>query len=128
MTRVAGSLAKSGEVMKLVNNLMKVPQLHKTMVEMSRGGGACWPRPLLQVQSMDVSFMHTSCFCCSFAALRSQPLLPHHAVLHGACPAVHQCARPAASAAPSVSPVHMSCVMPHRLPLQRWPRRASLRR
>ncbi|PRW57435.1 vacuolar sorting-associated 24-like protein 1-like [Chlorella sorokiniana] len=36
MTRVAGSLAKSGEVMKLVNNLMKVPQLHKTMVEMSR--------------------------------------------------------------------------------------------
>lgn len=40
MTRVAGSLAKSGEVMKLVNNLMKVPQLHKTMVEMSRGGRA----------------------------------------------------------------------------------------
>lgn len=40
MTRVAGSLAKSGEVMKLVNNLMKVPQLHKTMVEMSRGGAA----------------------------------------------------------------------------------------
>lgn len=46
MTRVAGSLAKSGEVMKLVNNLMKVPQLHKTMVEMSRGVGACRPRSL----------------------------------------------------------------------------------
>ena len=37
MTRVAGSLAKSGEVLKLVNSLMKVPQLHRTMVEMSRG-------------------------------------------------------------------------------------------
>ena len=37
MTRVAGSLAKSGEVLKLVNNLMKVPQLQRTMMEMSRG-------------------------------------------------------------------------------------------
>lgn len=37
MTRVAGSLAKSGEVLKLVNGLMKVPQLQKTMIEMSRG-------------------------------------------------------------------------------------------
>lgn len=44
MTRVAGSLAKSGEVLKLVNNLMKVPQLQRTMMEMSRGewAGACW--------------------------------------------------------------------------------------
>jgi hypothetical protein len=38
MTRVAGALTKSGEVMKLVNNLMKVPQLQRTMVEMARGG------------------------------------------------------------------------------------------
>ena len=38
MTRVAGALGKSGEVMKLVNNLMRVPALQKTMVEMSRGG------------------------------------------------------------------------------------------
>lgn len=37
MTRVAGSLQKSGEVMKLVNNLMKVPQLQRTMMEMSKG-------------------------------------------------------------------------------------------
>jgi hypothetical protein len=37
MTRVAGSLAKSGEVLKLVNNLMKVPQLQRTMMEMSKG-------------------------------------------------------------------------------------------
>ncbi|PSC71154.1 vacuolar sorting-associated 24-like protein 1-like [Micractinium conductrix] len=36
MTRVAGALGKSGEVMKLVNNLMRVPALQKTMVEMSR--------------------------------------------------------------------------------------------
>lgn len=38
MTRVAGALTNSGEVLKLVNNLMKVPQLQRTMVEMSRGG------------------------------------------------------------------------------------------
>lgn len=36
MTRVAGALTNSGEVLKLVNNLMKVPQLQRTMVEMSR--------------------------------------------------------------------------------------------
>ena len=37
MTRVAGSLQKSGEVMKLVNGLMKVPALQRTMMDMSRG-------------------------------------------------------------------------------------------
>jgi hypothetical protein len=37
MTRVAGALTKSGEVMKLVNNLMKVPQLQRTMVDMAKG-------------------------------------------------------------------------------------------
>lgn len=36
MTRVAGALTKSGEVMKLVNSLMRVPQLSRTMAEMSR--------------------------------------------------------------------------------------------
>lgn len=39
MTRVAGALTKSGEVMKLVNSLMRVPQLSRTMAEMSRGKG-----------------------------------------------------------------------------------------
>ncbi len=39
MTRVAGALTKSGEVMKLVNSLMRVPQLSRTMAEMSRGEG-----------------------------------------------------------------------------------------
>ena len=37
MTRVAGTLQKSGEVMKLVNGLMKVPALQRTMMDMSRG-------------------------------------------------------------------------------------------
>ena len=37
MTRVAGALSKSGEVLKLVNSLVKVPQLQRTMVEMARG-------------------------------------------------------------------------------------------
>ncbi|KAI3438053.1 hypothetical protein D9Q98_000496 [Chlorella vulgaris] len=36
MTRVAGALSKSGEVMKLVNNLVKVPELQRMMVGMSR--------------------------------------------------------------------------------------------
>jgi hypothetical protein len=42
MTRVAGALSKSGEVMKLVNNLVKVPELQRMMVGMSRGEGAAW--------------------------------------------------------------------------------------
>lgn len=37
MARVAGSLQKSGEVMALVNGLIKVPELQKTMAAMSRG-------------------------------------------------------------------------------------------
>lgn len=48
MTRVAGALTKSGEVMKLVNSLMRVPQLSRTMAEMSRGeggGGRVCARP-----------------------------------------------------------------------------------
>jgi Snf7 len=36
MVRVAGSLSKSAEVMKLVNGLMKAPQLNATMMQMSR--------------------------------------------------------------------------------------------
>lgn len=49
MAKVAGSLSKSTEVMKIVNNLMRVPELAKVMQDMSKGeeagraglGGAC---------------------------------------------------------------------------------------
>lgn len=41
MARVAGSLQKSGEVMSLVNGLIKVPELQKTMAAMSRGQWRC---------------------------------------------------------------------------------------
>ncbi len=37
MAKVAGSLSKSTEVMKIVNNLMKVPELARVMQEMSKG-------------------------------------------------------------------------------------------
>lgn len=37
MVKVAGSLGKSAEVMKIVNNLMKVPELAKVMQDMSKG-------------------------------------------------------------------------------------------
>lgn len=36
MVRVAGSLQKSNDVMKLVNESMKLPELQKTMMEMSK--------------------------------------------------------------------------------------------
>ena len=46
MIRVAGTLGKSSEVMKLVNDMVKLPELRSTMMEMSKGGwgggGACW--------------------------------------------------------------------------------------
>lgn len=38
MIRVAGTLDKSTEVMKGVNKLMKIPELQKSMMEMSKGG------------------------------------------------------------------------------------------
>lgn len=34
--RVAGTLSKSGEAMKLVNDMMKIPELNKSMLEMSK--------------------------------------------------------------------------------------------
>lgn len=37
MARVAGSIQKSSEVMALVNNLTKVPELQRIMVSMSKG-------------------------------------------------------------------------------------------
>jgi charged multivesicular body protein 3 len=42
MVRVAGTLSKSNEVMRLVNESLKLPELQRTMMEMSRGeaGGA----------------------------------------------------------------------------------------
>ncbi len=39
MLKVAQTLGKSTEVMKLVNQLMKMPEMQKTMVEMSKGAG-----------------------------------------------------------------------------------------
>eukprot|EP00775_Hariotina_reticulata_P002794 gene2794-3087_t len=36
MLRVSGTLQKSGEVMKLVNDTLKLPELQKTMFEMSK--------------------------------------------------------------------------------------------
>lgn len=39
MLRVSGSLQKSGEVMKLVNDTIKLPEMQKTMFEMSKGEG-----------------------------------------------------------------------------------------
>jgi hypothetical protein len=39
MLRVAGHLQKSTEVMKLVNDTMKLPEMQKAMMEMSKGGG-----------------------------------------------------------------------------------------
>ena len=37
MIRVAGTLGKSTEVMQGVNKLMKIPELQKSMMEMSKG-------------------------------------------------------------------------------------------
>lgn len=37
MANVAGTLGKSSEVMKLVNGLLKLPQLQTTMREMAQG-------------------------------------------------------------------------------------------
>jgi hypothetical protein len=39
MIKVAGTLGKSGEVMKIVNDMIKLPALRTTMMEMSKGGG-----------------------------------------------------------------------------------------
>jgi L-asparagine transporter-like permease len=43
MLRVSGTLQKSGEVMKLVNESIKLPEMQRTMFEMSKGawGGRC---------------------------------------------------------------------------------------
>jgi hypothetical protein len=40
MIKVAGHLAKSSEVMKLVNDMIKLPVLRQTMMEMSKGGAS----------------------------------------------------------------------------------------
>lgn len=42
MANVAGTLGKSSEVMKLVNNLTKLPQLQTTMREMAQGEMFGW--------------------------------------------------------------------------------------
>ncbi len=36
--KVSGAMQRSSEVMKEVNDLVKLPELRKTMVEMSKGG------------------------------------------------------------------------------------------
>lgn len=38
MLRVSGTLQKSTDVMKLVNDTLKLPEMQKTMMEMSKGG------------------------------------------------------------------------------------------
>lgn len=40
MLRVSGTLQKSTDVMKLVNETLKLPEMQRTMFEMSRGGRA----------------------------------------------------------------------------------------
>ncbi len=43
MAKVSGTLAKSGEVMKTVNDLIKVPEMMRSMQELSKGGrSAFW--------------------------------------------------------------------------------------
>jgi charged multivesicular body protein 3 len=44
MVRVAGTLQRSGEVMKLVNESLRMPELQRTMMEMSRGACVFWGR------------------------------------------------------------------------------------
>jgi hypothetical protein len=39
MVKVAGTLQRSSEVMKLVNESMKLPEMQRTMMEMSKGEG-----------------------------------------------------------------------------------------
>lgn len=38
MVKVAGTLQRSTEVMKLVNESLRLPALQRTMMEMSKGG------------------------------------------------------------------------------------------
>jgi hypothetical protein len=40
MLRVSGTLQKSTDVMKLVNDTIKLPEMQKTMFEMSKGACA----------------------------------------------------------------------------------------
>ncbi len=62
MVKVAGSIGKSTEVMKIVNNLIKVPELAKVMQEMSRGeeglllhiASRSWPVKLLALLLQEV--------------------------------------------------------------------------
>lgn len=42
MVRVAGALQQSAKVMTIVSDLMKVPQLQQTMMEMSKGVAPCF--------------------------------------------------------------------------------------
>ena len=37
MVKVAGSLQRSGEVMKLVNESMKLPEMSRAVMEMAKG-------------------------------------------------------------------------------------------
>lgn len=37
MARVSGTLQKSTDVMKLVNDTLKLPEMQRTMMEMSKG-------------------------------------------------------------------------------------------
>ena len=42
MIKVAGAMSKSTEVMKSITSLMKIPDMQKSMMEMSKG--AAWER------------------------------------------------------------------------------------
>jgi hypothetical protein len=51
MIKVSGALQKSTIVMKDVNDLIKLPELQKTMMEMSKGErGSCNPACVLSAQ------------------------------------------------------------------------------
>jgi len=41
MVKVAGHLQKSTQVMKMVNDTLKMPEIQRTMMEMSKGGLGC---------------------------------------------------------------------------------------
>lgn len=42
MVKVAGSLQRSNEVMRLVNESMRLPEMQRTLMEMSRGEWGSW--------------------------------------------------------------------------------------
>lgn len=61
MVRVAGSLQKSNDVMKLVNESMKLPELQKTMMEMSKGVLHVLQRSRMRLQQHGIVSVSVAC-------------------------------------------------------------------